>query len=638
MITGLRKNLSNWAVRILFLMLAAAFGLWGIADVVRNMGASDPSWVARVGNKTITSMELDAQYRQALAQAARAMNTRDPSPELKRSVLSQSFQRLVAQAALAEEARQLGVTVTDAEVRNEVFSMPLFAGTNGQFDHAKMVSVLQSNGMTEPRLLQLVKADIAQRQVLEPVRSGVTAPAILVNALYQAQHEQRTADILMLPFDAVQKPAAPDEAVLQRWYDNHPDRYSAPELRRIKAVELTAEGLAKSITVTDADIAAAYDANRSTFQQPEKRTVRIVTVDDQAHADAIAQAWRSGADWDHVQDLAKQANGSAIELPDATPADLPSKTLADAVFAATPETIGPAVSADGRFDVIRVTHVSPPSNKALADVHDTLRDQIAGARAAEQLPDRATKVEDVFAQGTPMDQLPNDLGLVAVAGSLDSTGKTADGKPAPIPGPPELRAAIVKAAFDTAKGTPPHLTDVSLPGGGTAYYALVVDQVTPSAKRPFAEVRDQVIADWQDYTVRHAQETAAAKAMTEIRGGASFADISKGAGAGATFSVAGPMTREGDTSKLPSAVVQPLFALKLHEPNMIETDKGFVVFAPASIKEADVKADPTGYDLIRTQLARAAADDFEVTFVNAVQRRAKPEQNTAALQHLADGL
>jgi hypothetical protein len=62
------------------------------------------------------------------------------------------------------------------------------------------------------------------------------------------------------------------------------------------------------------------------------------------------------------------------------------------------------------------------------------------------------------------------------------------------------------------------------------------------------------------------------------------------------------------------------------------------VFAPESIKEADVKADPTGYDLIRTQLARAAADDFEVTFVNAVQQRAKPEQNTPALQHIADNL
>ena len=77
-------------------------------------------------------------------------------------------------------------------------------------------------------------------------------------------------------------------------------------------------------------------------------------------------------------------------------------------------------------------------------------------------------------------------GLVGVAGTLDAEGNTADGTPAPIPGPAELKAALIKAAFETQKGDPPRLVEVPTPStGGSAYYALSVEDVTPPAVKPF---------------------------------------------------------------------------------------------------------------------------------------------------------
>ena len=50
--------------------------------------------------------------------------------------------------------------------------------------------------------------------------------------------------------------------------------------------------------------------------------------------------------------------------------------------------------------------------------------------------DRANKVDNMLGTGAGLDELPSDLGLVGVAGTLDAQGNTQDGKPAPIPGPP----------------------------------------------------------------------------------------------------------------------------------------------------------------------------------------------------------
>ena len=40
------------------------------------------------------------------------------------------------------------------------------------------------------------------------------------------------------------------------------------------------------------------------------------------------------------------------------------------------------------------------------------------------------------------------IGLAAVTGTLDAGGNTPSGEPAPIPGSPALRDAVIKAAFD----------------------------------------------------------------------------------------------------------------------------------------------------------------------------------------------
>jgi peptidyl-prolyl cis-trans isomerase D len=82
---------------------------------------------------------------------------------------------------------------------------------------------------------------------------------------------------------------------LQRWYDNHPDRYSSPEYRKIKAVVLSPQTLAKEIPITDADLQAAYQQRKSQYVTPAKRTADVISVSDEAKAKSLA---------DHEADLA----------------------------------------------------------------------------------------------------------------------------------------------------------------------------------------------------------------------------------------------------------------------------------------------------------------------------------------------
>lgn len=428
-------------------------------------------------------------------------------------------------------------------------------------------------------------------------------------------------------------PPAPPEAVLQRWYDNHPDLYSTPEYRRIKAVVLSPETLAKDIPITEADLRAAYDARKAQYVKPERRSVQVIQVPDQAKAQALAAEWRGGADWAAMQQAAQAAGGSAIALDDVLEIGLPSAELGRAVFGATPETVSDPTHGLAGWQILKVTKVSPGTSQSFEQMKDALRQQVLAEKAADLIYERANKVDNILASGSGLDELPSDLGLVGVSGTLDAAGNTMDGKPAPVPGGDAVRQAVIAAAFQAHKGDPPRLTEVPLKPGGSAYYALTVEAVMPPAPKPFAQIRDTVLADWTRDAVRHTQNAAAAKLLTAVKGGQTLAAAAAAAGLTVTHT---PLSgRAEPVAGMPAALLRPLFELKPGEPTMVEQPDGFTVAVPAQIEPPDPKSDPADYDQVRAFLGRSLGQDVNEIFVQALRDRAQPRINQPNLDSIS---
>ena len=632
MITVFRRLLETWVARGFFLIMVLAFVSWGVGDVIRLIGTS--TWVAKVGGQTIEGMQLQEAYQRDMAQVTRNLPSgQEPTQDMRNGAARDALQRLITQAALSQELQRLHVVSPDPAVRETVLNMPTFRGPNGQFDRQMFEAVLRNNGLNEQRFLDMARGELAQRQLLGAVSAGAATPETLLRPLYQGQFEKRSADMVEFPIAAAPEPPAPTEADLQRWYDNHPDRYSAPEYRRIKAIELSPQALAKDIPISDAELQAAYEQRKAQYVKPARRSVEVISVADEGKARSLADTWRGGADWAAMQKAAQDAGGSAIALDDATEREIPDPELARAVFAAAPDTVtGPDKGALG-WHIVRVTKATAGSAPGFADVKDTLRDELLAAKAADLVYDRANKVDNVLGSGVSLDEMPGDLGLIGVAGTLDAGGNTPDGTPAPVPGAAELKAALIKGAFEAQKGDPPRLVEVQTPStGGSAYYALSVEDVTPPAVKPYDAVKEQVEADWMRDWQRHAQEQAAAKLLAAVKGGQSLADAA--AVAGVAVRRTPLVTRGAGAEGMPQQLEQPLFALKQGEPTMVETGDGFIVAVPAEIVEADPKADPAGYGQMRQAVARSVGTDLAGVFADALRVRAAPRINQPVLDNV----
>jgi peptidyl-prolyl cis-trans isomerase D len=632
MLAIFRRSLATWPVRVLFGVLVLAFGLWGVADVVRNIGRD--SSVASVAGERIEMPELQQAYQQDLAQTTRMLGNTDPTPAMRRSIAVQAVSQLVTQKALAAAVGALGVAVPEAALVSAVQDVPQFRNPQGQYDADIARQVLRNNGLNERTFGDMLRGDLARKQVLDAVTAGITAPPEMARQVFEFQQEKRVADAVEVLLSAAPPAPAPTPLQIERWWANNPDKFSTPEYRRVKAIVLAPETLAKDITVTDEDLKGEWEQHKADFNKPERRSVQVILTQDEAEAQKLAAEWSSGSDWTVMQAEAAKTAAAPVELNDAVRTEFPAPELGDAVFATPVDTIPPPVHSALGWHVLKVVKITPGGAKTFDEARDALRQRVIADKAVDMMYDRANRIENLLSSGTSLDDLPGDLGVAAVTGTLDAQGDTPEGQPAPIPGPAELHPAFVQAAFAAKIGDQPKLTQApNAADGAQSFFALAVEKISPPALKPLAEVDAQVRADWAADQQHRAQDAVAAKIYGSLRRGVSLADAAEKAGLPVHRL---PATgRSAPADGFPQALLAPLFSLKKGEATMVETPDGFVVAVLAEIQEPDPKADPVGYSQVEQALAHAMQQDAENTYASAVRARAHPYVNQAAVENLA---
>jgi peptidyl-prolyl cis-trans isomerase D len=354
----------------------------------------------------------------------------------------------------------------------------------------------------------------------------------------------------------------------------------------------------------------------------------VITATSAESAQALADKWKAGASWAAMQEAAKAAGATAVDLPVSTREQVPSPELADAAFAAQGDAVvGPIKAAFGS-QILRVIDIVSAKNPSFDSLHQTLRDKVAADKALDLIDARAQKFQDLFAGGAKIDEVPGDLGATGAAGTLDAKGDTPQGEPAPIPAPADLRQQIIDTAFKTNPGDPIEPVE----GPNHSYYAVAVDSITKPARLPFEQVRGRVLADWQADQVRHTQETEAARVLALVQGGQSLANAAWGRGL--TISHTPPLARGRPQDGLSAELVTKLFGLKKGEGTMAATDKGFVVAQVADIIEPDAKDDQSGVSQAEGGLTRALHDDYLTIYAIALREAAKPQVRMNVVENL----
>ena len=601
------NNLSKTAVWILMGLLIlglGGFGATNLSGTLRTVGS--------VGDKHI---DIDT-YARALQQEIQALSRQTGSQMtfaqarelgLDQAVLS----RIVRARALDHEAEQMGLSIGDETLRDEILNIPSFRGLDGTFDRDAYRFALENNGSSEAEFETQLREEVARSLLQGAIMSGIKMPDTYARTLVSYIGETRDFTWVRLGQSDLTEPLpTPGDDTLRAYYNDNLNDYELPETKRITYAVLLPEMLLDTVAIEEATLRAEYEARASEFNTPERRLVeRLVYVDSEAADRAAAQLEVGGTTFEALVEE-RGLSLSDVDIGDVSRLELDA--AGEGVFnAQVGDVVGPLPSSLGPA-LFRVNAILPAQATSFEDARPRLRDDLAQDAARRQIAVLASEFDDMLAGGATLEELDSETDMTL--GNIDWF--------------PALGEGI--AAYDAFRDAAAALTIddfpaiISLDDGGIV--AMRLEETLPPRPTPYEDAVQNVRANWEAAQTEQRLTAQAELLLPALEAGQSFAEQ------GLDSVVETDMDRTAFVQGTPPAFMQAVFTA---EPGDVQIIQGF---GAVLIVRLDGINPVTENDAIMAQTAQLSeeigqtlANELFTAFSQDVVLRAGPQIDQRAL-------
>jgi peptidyl-prolyl cis-trans isomerase D len=354
--------------------------------------------IAQVGDQEITVGEFQTLFRRQL-QSYQVQSGGEITADLLRSmgIDRRLLQQVIDEYAALQEAARLGVTVSDAEVREAIVALPAFQ-QDGEF--IGEAAYLQMLRMQQPPLSPAeFEEDVRRSLMLQRLQAALTDWITVSDDDVEREHLRRNERVRLSAIsfradDFREGLEATDDDVAALFEQDAND-YLVPEKRRLRFVLIDVPALKASFTPSDADVQAYFDNNLDRYtEEVDLRVSHILLrtqdrelADVQAQAESIAAEARNGADFAELARRYSEDEGTREAGGDLGPITRGQMVpeFEGAAFALEQDEISDPVTSMFGVHVIKATEKTGGTTRTLDEVRDSIVDMLqqesADARA-----------------------------------------------------------------------------------------------------------------------------------------------------------------------------------------------------------------------------------------------------------------
>ena len=601
-------------------VLIISFAVWGIADIFKGFGQSS---LAKIGKTEISTEQFRQIYTERLQQLGRSFGRPLTSEQARAFGLDrQVLQQTIAEAALDEEARRMGLAQSQDETMRLIYNDPNFKGLGGKFDPARFQATIRQYGYTEQRYLNEQRRLGLRRQIANTVSAGVEPSKVLLDAMTRFQNEQRSMEYVKLEAAQAGTIEPPSPEALAAYFEERKTQFRAPEYRKLSFVVISPEEIGKWTEVSDEDAKKVFEQNRDRVGTPEKREVSQMFFPNEGEAQAARARITSGTLFD---DIAKERNLNLadVDLGMIAKSAIIDPAIADAAFSLQANEVSQPIQ--GRFGValVKIGNIEPGVTPTYESVAAQVKKELATERARVKVNEIQNKMEDERSGGANVVEAAQKLGLTAVTiDAVDRSGRAPDGQLVTnIP----RGLDVVSQAFNTDIGVDNEPIQFA---GGYVWYDVL--GITPSRERTLDEVRAQVEAKWREDQISSKLRTIAAEMVKKVEQGATLA--AEAAAVGSKVETATGFRRDASLSGVPSSAITAAFRTPKDGVGQTSGSGGseWVVFRVTDVTVPQVDASSAELKRLKDTLQRGLSDEQVAQYVSKIESQIGTTINQAA--------
>ena len=622
MLSVMRKHAASWFIKILLGSIVLVFVFWGVGS----FGSRRLDRAAVVNGEIITRPDYD-RARKNLEDAFRDYYKDKFDPKLMESLNlpREAMERLVEQALLCQKAREMGLVVTQEELRRAIATQ---MGRDGQLDRRVYERFLANNRWRAEEYEAYLEKSLLAEKLKSFIQSEAKLPESEARLFYDFLHKQISIAYAAFEPGAYTGVTATEKEV-EDHYKARQEDYRIEPLVQADYVFVPFEGTADPAAVSEDEVKEYYNANAAEFQQ--EKTVEashiLVRLAPDAPADKVEEARkkaqeladkaRAGEDFAELAN--KNSEGPSAERGGFLGAFKKSQMVpafSEKAFSMAAGEISDPVRTDFGFHVIKVQKINEAVTRTIEEAGPEIRQKLAAEASRGRAYDRINKLfDDSLSSASLADA------AVAAKAELKTTEFFGARGPAAIPG-------SQKVADATRELKPGDYTDVlELP---TGYGLFQVKEQKASRLPELAEVRDKVAKDATYEKRKAAAKESASAFLAEVSAGGKIEDLAakKGISVKRTefFERGGQIPGLGFSPD----VIQAAFDLSAADPwpkEPVESAGSYFVIQWLSQKDADPAKFSEEKEEILTRLAERKKEEAVKGWLDALRGKAVIEMN-----------
>jgi peptidyl-prolyl cis-trans isomerase D len=247
----------SFAVLVVLGLVVAGYNRGGSTAIANPANSREA--LAKVGGEEVTvadytllKKKIEAQYSQFGAQISLAQLGMTPE-----RILDQAINARVA----LQEARRLGLTASDEEVRDTIQKQFSDPASGAGFDFQRYKDYVVRNYGSVPLYEQSVRDALAASKLRAYVTAGVQVSADEVKQNFV--RDNTSFDLVYVPVEAADlaKKISPSDEELRQYFDAHKTDYRFLEpQKQIRYVFINQEKVGQKLQISDEDLRKEYDA------------------------------------------------------------------------------------------------------------------------------------------------------------------------------------------------------------------------------------------------------------------------------------------------------------------------------------------------------------------------------------------
>lgn len=507
-----------WAKGILGLIVLS-FIFAGVGSYI-NSSASGVA--ANVNGEDIALAELERAYQNERSrmesQFGEAFATLASDTAYLQNFRRGILDRLISEKLLDQAAQELGLRVSDAQIKSVIVGMQEFQ-IDGKFDNDRYLRILRQAGFQTNNFRDYMRVDMVRRQLSQSLMGTEFALTSEAKTAHLMQQQTRDIRYVNIPAAKFVDQVNVSEEEISAYYQSNITQFDTQQKISLSYVELELEDLLPSIEVTEDELTEYYQQNLVDYRTDEERQAAHILfesteLDEEiaAKAEEVLAKIKAG---ENFAELAKTFSSDTFSAENGGDLGWFGKDIMDPAFEIAAFSlvnkgdVSAVVRSDFGYHIIKLTDVKPEQVTAFEDVKEEITSKVKTLKAEDSFYEISQRIAEVaFEVPDSLDEVADIAGQTINKTALFSRGNA----PAVVSNPKILASAFSSELIEYS------VNSEMLELGNNHIMVVRVAEHEPQRTKTIDEVKEQVQQTLSAQTAQQAARDWALDVETALAG------------------------------------------------------------------------------------------------------------------------